>query len=314
MVISINILILLGIIILLFIPAIKTIQVKNYSLMLSFIVFIGSLSFLKIPLAVSIYTETISITLLSLPLFVFAWSYMLDGLSSSRYFYVSFLYDRYHSRNIFYYRGLVTILPFFCFFFFVFNLANLGFPSTVNFLAEMLIFFFGFFPSYLTSFWVFPLETWFINFEDFTILSFQMFFIYTKAKFPYIFELLHRYSVFVQTIYDRICLFILNTKFKPLLLLWYKFLFYFRASCYHIHTYLGEQNFLGLIIILSIILSKYYLNGLLFIFFFVLRLEFAVLRMSKFYKNNPILFISHFEHRRFMHRVAGTIIEGALTL
>jgi NADH-quinone oxidoreductase subunit M len=63
------------------------------------------------------------------------------GLSSSALFLtIGFLYDRYKSRNIYYYRGLVTIMPFFCFFFFVFSLANLGFPGTVNFVAEILIF------------------------------------------------------------------------------------------------------------------------------------------------------------------------------
>lgn len=63
------------------------------------------------------------------------------GLSSSALFLViGMLYDRYKSRNIFYYRGLVTIMPLFCFFFFIFSLANLGFPSTVNFISEMLIF------------------------------------------------------------------------------------------------------------------------------------------------------------------------------
>jgi proton-translocating NADH-quinone oxidoreductase chain M len=64
------------------------------------------------------------------------------GLSSSALFLaIGMLYDRYKSRNIFYYRGLVTIMPLFCFFFFIFSLANLGFPSTVNFVSEMLIFF-----------------------------------------------------------------------------------------------------------------------------------------------------------------------------
>jgi NADH-quinone oxidoreductase subunit M len=63
------------------------------------------------------------------------------GLSSSALFLaIGFIYDRYKSRNIYYYRGLVTIMPFFCFFFFVFSLANLGFPSTVNFVSEILIF------------------------------------------------------------------------------------------------------------------------------------------------------------------------------
>jgi proton-translocating NADH-quinone oxidoreductase chain M len=148
------------------------------------------------------------------------------GLSSSALFLaIGMLYDRYKSRSIFYFRGLVAILPFFCFFFFIFSLANLGFPPTVNFVSEMLIFFglfasvpsislftlvgvffsaiysfvlvtriafgpatsfvkyfydftrrefyivlplailiflFGLFPSYLTSYWTFPLDTWFM--------------------------------------------------------------------------------------------------------------------------------------------------------
>ena len=63
------------------------------------------------------------------------------GLSSSALFLaIGFIYDRYKSRNIYYYRGLVTIMPIFSFFFFVFSLANLGFPSTVNFVSEILIF------------------------------------------------------------------------------------------------------------------------------------------------------------------------------
>jgi NADH-quinone oxidoreductase subunit M len=64
------------------------------------------------------------------------------GLSSSALFLaIGMLYDRYKSRNVYYYRGLVIIMPFFCFFFFVFSLANLGFPGTINFVAEMMIFF-----------------------------------------------------------------------------------------------------------------------------------------------------------------------------
>ena len=62
------------------------------------------------------------------------------GLSSSAMFFlVGILYDRYKTRNIFYYGGLVTLLPFFCFFLFLFSLANLGFPLTVNFISELLI-------------------------------------------------------------------------------------------------------------------------------------------------------------------------------
>jgi len=64
------------------------------------------------------------------------------GLSSSALFLaIGFLYERYGSRNVFYYRGLVMVLPMFSFFFAVFSLSNLAFPGTINFVAEMLIFF-----------------------------------------------------------------------------------------------------------------------------------------------------------------------------
>lgn len=69
------------------------------------------------------------------------------GLSSAALFFlVGILYDRYKTRNIYYYGGLVTLLPFFCFFFFVFSLANLGFPLTINFISELMILF-GLFES-----------------------------------------------------------------------------------------------------------------------------------------------------------------------
>jgi proton-translocating NADH-quinone oxidoreductase chain M len=63
------------------------------------------------------------------------------GISSSALFLIiGFMYDRYKSRNIYYYRGLVSVMPSFCFFLFIFSLANLGFPSTINFVSEILIF------------------------------------------------------------------------------------------------------------------------------------------------------------------------------
>lgn len=63
------------------------------------------------------------------------------GLSSSALFFlVGILYDRYKTRNIYYYGGLSMLIPFFCFFLFIYSLANLGFPLTLNFISEMLIF------------------------------------------------------------------------------------------------------------------------------------------------------------------------------
>jgi len=63
------------------------------------------------------------------------------GFSSSALFLcIGFLYERYGTRNLFYYGGLATVMPLFLIFFFWFSLANLGFPGTMNFLAELTIF------------------------------------------------------------------------------------------------------------------------------------------------------------------------------
>lgn len=62
------------------------------------------------------------------------------GFSSSALFLcIGFLYERYGTRNIFYYGGLASLMPIFTIFFFFFSLANLGLPGTVNFIGEILI-------------------------------------------------------------------------------------------------------------------------------------------------------------------------------
>jgi NADH:ubiquinone oxidoreductase subunit 4 (subunit M) len=69
--------------------------------------------------------------------------YLMVGhgvVSAALFFCVGVLYDRYHSRLIRYYGGLVTVMPLFCFFFFSFTLANMSFPGTSNFLGELLLF------------------------------------------------------------------------------------------------------------------------------------------------------------------------------
>ena len=48
------------------------------------------------------------------------------------------LYDRYHTRVIPYYRGLVLTMPVFTILFFLFTLANTGIPLSLNFLGEAL--------------------------------------------------------------------------------------------------------------------------------------------------------------------------------
>ena len=60
-------------------------------------------------------------------------------VSSALFFCVGILYDRYHTRLLRYYGGLVQLMPLFSIFFFVFTLANMSFPGTSNFIGEVLI-------------------------------------------------------------------------------------------------------------------------------------------------------------------------------
>ncbi len=48
------------------------------------------------------------------------------------------LYDRYHTRVIRYYRGLTLYMPLLATFFFVFTIANMGTPTTANWVGEFL--------------------------------------------------------------------------------------------------------------------------------------------------------------------------------
>jgi NADH-quinone oxidoreductase subunit M len=69
--------------------------------------------------------------------------YLMIGhgiVSSALFFCVGVLYDRYHTRAIKHYSGLVQTMPLFAIFFFMFTLANMGFPGTSNFVGEFLIF------------------------------------------------------------------------------------------------------------------------------------------------------------------------------
>ena len=59
--------------------------------------------------------------------------------SSALFLGIGVLYDRYKTRLIFYYGGLVSFMPIFSIFFFIFILSNIGFPGTFNFIGEFLL-------------------------------------------------------------------------------------------------------------------------------------------------------------------------------
>jgi len=68
--------------------------------------------------------------------------YMMIGhgfVSSALFFSIGCLYDRYHTRLLKYYSGLVMVMPLFSFFLFIFTMANMSFPGTCNFIAELVI-------------------------------------------------------------------------------------------------------------------------------------------------------------------------------
>ena len=60
-------------------------------------------------------------------------------VSSALFLSIGLLYDRYHTRLLIYYRSLSLTMPIFSIVFFFFNLANLSFPGTSNFIGEFLI-------------------------------------------------------------------------------------------------------------------------------------------------------------------------------
>jgi NADH-quinone oxidoreductase subunit M len=65
---------------------------------------------------------------------------LAHGFTSAGLFYlIGCLYARYHTRLIFYYGGLITMMPCFSIFLFFFILANISFPGTSNFISECLI-------------------------------------------------------------------------------------------------------------------------------------------------------------------------------
>jgi proton-translocating NADH-quinone oxidoreductase chain M len=63
------------------------------------------------------------------------------GFSSSALFMLAgVLYEKHHTRLLHYYGGLTQLMPLYAFFFFIFTIANFGFPGTSNFVGEILIF------------------------------------------------------------------------------------------------------------------------------------------------------------------------------
>lgn len=60
-------------------------------------------------------------------------------VSSGLFFCVGVLYDRYHTRLLKYFGGLVFVMPIYAVCFFILILSNFSFPGTSNFVGEVLV-------------------------------------------------------------------------------------------------------------------------------------------------------------------------------
>jgi proton-translocating NADH-quinone oxidoreductase chain M len=60
-------------------------------------------------------------------------------VSSALFLCIGVIYDRYKTRIIKYYRGLVITMPLFSIIFFIFTLANMSLPGTGSFIGEFMI-------------------------------------------------------------------------------------------------------------------------------------------------------------------------------
>jgi NADH-quinone oxidoreductase subunit M len=61
--------------------------------------------------------------------------------SSAMFFLVGVLSDRYHTRAVTAFSGLLATMPLFAFFFIAISLANAGFPGTSGFIPEVEVLF-----------------------------------------------------------------------------------------------------------------------------------------------------------------------------
>lgn len=60
-------------------------------------------------------------------------------VSSALFFMIGILYNRYHSRLLHYYSGIVQIMPLYSLFMLFFIMSNIAFPGTSNFVGEFLL-------------------------------------------------------------------------------------------------------------------------------------------------------------------------------
>lgn len=145
-------------------------------------------------------------------------------VSSALFFLIGILYSRYHTRSLYYYSGLVQVMPLYSFFFLFFTMANIALPGTSSFIGELLLLMGSFISNFFItcfvvscvvlggsySLWLYNkiiygnikymyLASFLdINLKEFFILFFLMFFTLFFGIFPYfLFNYLHPTSIFI---------------------------------------------------------------------------------------------------------------------
>jgi len=134
-------------------------------------------------------------------------------VSGALFFLVGILYSRYHSRSLYYYGGLVHLMPVYTILFLIFTMANIALPGTSSFVGEFLIllgvFKINFFVSFFAtlgvilcgcySLWLsnrilfgnlknnFTLNYLDINHREFLILLPLLFFVFLLGIYPKLF-------------------------------------------------------------------------------------------------------------------------------
>lgn len=134
-------------------------------------------------------------------------------VSGGLFFLVGFIYERYKTRLLPYYGGLVTVMPLYSFFFLVFSLSNMALPGTSSFIGEFLIMLglvsfnsvatlvgsFGMVFSAAYSLWLYnrlltgSIKSIFIKFysdlslKEFTIMFILLFFVIFTGFYPSLF-------------------------------------------------------------------------------------------------------------------------------
>lgn len=183
------------------------------------------------------YSSIIHMNFILLGLFIFNKTCLIGGtfllishgvVSSALFICIGFLYERYHTRIVLYYKAIVILMPIFTILLFFFILANASLPGTSNFTGELLVFlgifdynklvvvlllFIGMFYSSILNFWVFNKISFGIinntlikysndlNSREFTILSLFLFFILLLGYFPNEFISIIKYKLLFLTIY-----------------------------------------------------------------------------------------------------------------